>query len=77
MKKIRYGDGGTIHQSSEINIELDENGDVVGVWFRCLHLPFTQTVVHNERAGELDSLYQKGVIQITAIKGLAEDNDRA
>jgi hypothetical protein len=49
---VRYGsmDGGskttihastTIHTSGELNIEVDDDGNPVAVWFRCLNLPFT------------------------------------
>lgn len=36
-----YGDGGTIHDTGTLDIELDpETGEVTAVWFRCLNLPF-------------------------------------
>ena len=36
-----YGDGGTIHGSTELNVEIDgKTGEVTAVWFRCLNLPF-------------------------------------
>jgi hypothetical protein len=35
-----YGDGGTIHHSGTIDIDVDANGHVVEVWFRCRNLPF-------------------------------------
>ena len=43
---VRYGsmeDGSrnTIHASGELNIEVDDDGHPVAVWFRCLNLPFT------------------------------------
>lgn len=52
-----YGDGGTIHQTGEVNVELDENGQVVSVWFRCQMLPFTQRVVDDRRAAEMRRAY--------------------
>jgi hypothetical protein len=48
-----YGDAGTIHQTGVVNVELDEAGKVVSVWFRCLGLPFTQRVVDSARAAEM------------------------
>ncbi len=35
-----YGNGGTIHDSGTIDIDLNAAGDVVAVWYRCLNLPF-------------------------------------
>ena len=36
-----YGDGGTIHGTSRLDIEIDPaTGEVTAVWFRCLNLPF-------------------------------------
>jgi hypothetical protein len=54
-----YGDGGTIHSTGLLNIEIF-NGEVVGVWFRCQHLPFDQTEVDDYRATELSRLYANG-----------------
>lgn len=36
-----YGGDGTIHRTGTIDIQQDEAGNVVAVWFRCLNLPFT------------------------------------
>jgi hypothetical protein len=36
-----YGDGGTIHGTGYLDIEIDPaTGEVTAVWFRCLNLPF-------------------------------------
>jgi hypothetical protein len=36
-----YGDGGTIHGTGELDVEVDsQTGEVTAVWFRCLNLPF-------------------------------------
>jgi len=37
-----YGDGGTIHGSGELDVEVHE-GKVIAVWFRCQQLPFKQS----------------------------------
>lgn len=47
-----YGDGGTIHHSSEVDVETHD-GKVVAVWFRCQPLPFRQARVRAERAAEM------------------------
>lgn len=52
-----YGDGGTIHSSPEINVEL-HNGKVVAVWFRCQALPFTQSEAGPHRAADMEKMYQ-------------------
>lgn len=48
-----YGGTGTIHRTGEVNVEVDRNGEVVSVWYRCAMLPFTQTVVGDGRAKEM------------------------
>jgi hypothetical protein len=45
-----YGDGGTIHGNTELDVEVDRNGKVVAVWFRCSMLPFRASVVDERRA---------------------------
>ncbi|MBM0257370.1 hypothetical protein [Micromonospora sp. 4G55] len=35
-----YGDGGTIHGSTWLDVEVDDAGTVVAVWFRCQTLPW-------------------------------------
>jgi len=54
---MRYGGNKTIHQTGELNVEL-HNGKVVAVWFRCLHLPFTQSEASENRAAEMERLYK-------------------
>jgi hypothetical protein len=63
-----YGDGGTIHNTSEINVELDKNGKVVSVWYRCCLLPFTQRVVDDQRAKSMEESYKRN--KIPEIRGL-------
>lgn len=52
-----YGYDRTIHQTGEVNVELDKDGKVVSVWYRCRTLPFTQTIVDDERAGMMRDSY--------------------
>jgi hypothetical protein len=52
-----YGDGGTIHHSTYVDVEV-HNGRVVSIWFRCQTLPFKQHPVDDQRAGEMDRLYE-------------------
>lgn len=63
-----YGDGGTIHNTSEINVELDENGKVVSVWYRCCLLPFSQRIVDSQRAKSMKEAYENN--DIPEIRGL-------
>lgn len=51
-----YGDGETIHRSTELDVETYK-GEVVAVWFRCQHLPFRQTDVAFHRAKSMRSAY--------------------
>lgn len=50
-----YGDGGTIHQTTRLDVET-HNGTVVAVWFRCQMLPFIQTEVNGQRAAGMESV---------------------
>lgn len=45
-----YGDGGTIHDTTYLDVETDSDGRVVSVWFRCQLLPFHQVEVDEQRA---------------------------
>ncbi len=38
-----YGGDKTWHSTGTVDVQLNENGDVVAVWFRCRMLPFTQS----------------------------------
>jgi hypothetical protein len=38
-----YGGNKTIHGTGTVDVQLNEDGDVVAVWFRCRMLPFTQS----------------------------------
>lgn len=35
-----YGNGGTIHSTTHLDIEVMPDGSVAAVWFRCMMLPF-------------------------------------
>lgn len=38
---LYYGDGGTVHGTISLDVEVDaQTGEVTAVWFRCLNLPF-------------------------------------
>lgn len=56
-----YGYGGTIHGTEHLDIEVDADGSVVSVWFRCMALPFQQTLVGRDRAAEMNSMYKNKV----------------
>lgn len=69
-----YGDGGTIHGSGELDVEV-RNGRVVSVWFRCQLLPFKQYDVEQHRAAEMQRAYAGGPpCQLTGVEVL--DNQR-
>ncbi len=58
-----YGYTGTIHQTTELDVELGPDGSVVAVWFRCMALPFRVTKATDQRAAEMERLYQQNVRQ--------------
>jgi len=66
-KEFRYGDDCTIHRTSLLNVETDSAGKVVSVWFRCLALPFDQTVVDTSRAAEMRRMSTNSPVRIKAI----------
>lgn len=53
---LKYGNEGTIHQSTGVDVELDKDGKVLAVWFRCCPLAFTQSTADASRAAELKTI---------------------
>lgn len=53
-----YGWSDTIHSDKVINVETDDKGNVVAVWFRCQPLPFTQSNHGEQRAEEMRGMYE-------------------
>jgi hypothetical protein len=62
-----YGSDMTIHGNSDLDVEVDENGRVVSVWFRCQPLPFKEVVVSGPRASEMRRMYQQKPPPIEAL----------
>lgn len=54
-----YGNTGTIHSNQSLDVEVDKNGRVVSVWFRCQPLPFKQAVASDNRAKEMNNMYKE------------------
>lgn len=63
-----YGDGGTIHGSTELDVETDDIGNVVAVWFRCQMLPFEQRRVDSGRASEMRNAYAYRQGRLTGVE---------
>lgn len=59
-----YGDGGTIHASTALDVETTQDGRVVAVWFRCQMLPFEQVAVEGARASEMISAYSGAEVPV-------------
>jgi len=55
-----YGWSDTIHRGHEVNVETDDAGNVVAVWFRCQPLPFTQSNHGAARAADMRRMYEAG-----------------
>jgi hypothetical protein len=53
VKENFYGGDGTIHQSGHVDVQLDRDGNVVAVWFRCAMLPFNESIVDDEYAAQV------------------------
>lgn len=52
-----YGHNGTIHRTTKLDVEVDRDGKVVSVWYRCMLLPFKQANVDQPRAASMRSCY--------------------
>lgn len=61
------GDRNTIHGSREVDVEVDEHGAVVAVWFRCMLVPFQSRVVDKLRALEMGRAYSDPILPVDAI----------
>ena len=44
-----YGDGGTIHHTGQLDVDVDSSGRPTAIWYRCLTLPFQ---INKRRFGE-------------------------
>lgn len=62
-----YGNGGTIHRTEKLNVELDKTGKVVAVWFRCQPLPFDQSIADDSRAKEMNRMYETPMCELHGV----------
>lgn len=67
MSDFRYGDNKTIHRTRHIDVETDEAGNVVSVWFRCMSLPFKQVTVSDTRAEDMKRMYSESEVKLNAV----------
>lgn len=64
-----YGHDTTIHKTSDLDVEVDKDGKVVAVWFRCMSLPFTQSKASQNRAADMTRMYgERAMPSILAIE---------
>jgi hypothetical protein len=63
-----YGHNKTIHGTTHLDIELDKEGNVVAVWFRCMPLPFRQHSTNDERAEQMRLMYREPVPLLVAVE---------
>lgn len=61
-----YGDGGTIHGNTSLDVEVCD-GRVVSVWFRCQQLPFRQLEVDSRRASDMEASHVE-VLRLTGVE---------
>lgn len=47
-----YGEGGTIHGTTELDVEICD-GTVVAVWYRCQQLPYNEVRVSRSRVADV------------------------
>lgn len=55
-----YGFYGTVHSTEHLSVEVDQQGQVVAVWFRCQALPFKQSPANTARSTEMNRMYGDG-----------------
>lgn len=70
-----YGDGGTIHHTGYVDVDVDRNGHVVSVWFRCQLLPFRQTNVDDHRALEMYAAYKHFNSELSGVEIIDRERD--
>ena len=64
-----YGHNKTVHSTNLLNVEVDKDGNVVSVWFRCMPLAFDSRVVEDSRAKDMQKMYEeKSFPKILAIE---------
>lgn len=65
-----YGHNSTIHRTTELDVEVDREGKVVAVWYRCTLLPFKQEDVDQPRAASMRSCYtdKKAIRPLLAVE---------
>jgi len=64
-----YGHGRTRHETQHVEVEVDKNGKVVAVWFRCMTLAFKQVDVSDTRAQSMAKAYEQvGGVKLLAIQ---------
>lgn len=62
-----YGHSSTIRTNNYLDIEVDIDGKVVAVWFRCQPLPFKQVSAENARAEDMEQMYRDYNCQLLAV----------
>lgn len=66
------GEQRTIHGSEHLDVEVDDKGRVVAVWFRCACLPFKQVQVGYQRAGDMKAQHEQvnkyGLMAVTMLR---------
>jgi hypothetical protein len=62
-----YGEGGTIHENTELSVETC-NGAIVSVWFRRQALPYKEVGVDLYRANEMAAMYASDDTKLTGVE---------
>lgn len=68
-----YGYDRTWHRTSTVDVELDGYGHVVAVWFRCMALPFKESMVGASRAKEMREMYKNYRSKLLAVHVAPEE----
>lgn len=65
---MNYKKEQTIHQSGILDVEVDDYGSVVAVWYNCMQLPFKESTASPQRATEMVKATLKIDYEIVEIK---------
>lgn len=63
-----YGGTATICASTRLNVEMDQHGNVVAVWFRDQPLPFSQVRVDASRTMDMHIMRRNGLPELHGVE---------
>ena len=68
-----YGHNRTIHNTRHLDVQLDKEGNVAAVWYRCLMLPFCVSEFPVDNADSLRAMKSPGILAIEVTDEVSDD----